>query len=164
MISKLERSLQLLSRWLNRIGMSGLFIMTMVTIVDVLGSKAFTRPLFGSDEILGASQVIAISSAFAFTQIVHGHTQVDFFSSMMGRAMKAFISVFVPFVSLLLFIVLSWNLYAYAESLRLAGEVTSSARIPLYPIVYYMAFCFTITCLVLFTEFLKAISESGRDA
>lgn len=164
MITETERYLRLFSGWLNKIAMAGVSMMAMVTIVDVIGSKVFTRPLFGSDEILGASQVVAISSAFAFTQIVHGHTEVDFFANKMGRTMESFINVFAPFAGLILVIILSWNLFTYGESLRLAGEVTSSARIPLYPIVYYMAICFTVTCLVLLIEFLKAFSNLRRTA
>jgi TRAP-type C4-dicarboxylate transport system permease small subunit len=162
MVAKFERYLQLFSGGLNRIGMAGLFLMAMVTIVDVIGSKIFSRPLFGSDEILGASQVIAISSAFAFTQILHGHTEVDFFANRMGRAMESFIRVFAPFAGLVLFIILSWNLYSYGASLRAAGEVTSSARLPLYPFVFYMAFCFTMTSFVLLTEFIHALLKTGR--
>lgn len=162
MMAEFERYLQRFSEWLNRIGMAGLFVMAIVTIVDVIGSKVFTRPLFGSDEILGASQVIAISSGFAFTQILHGHTEVDFFANRMGRAIESFIRVFAPFAGIVLFIVLSWNLYGYGASLRAAGEVTSSARLPLYPFVFYMAFCFTVTSFVLLTELIHALLKTGR--
>ncbi len=162
MIPKLEGYLRSFNEWLNRIGMFGMFIMAAVAIVDVVGSKVFTRPLFGADEILGASQVVAISSGFAFTQILRGHTEVDFFADKMGKSVEAFTKVFAPLAGVFLFVLLSWNLYSLGTSLRQAGEVTSSARLPLYPFVYYMAFCFAVMCFVLFMEFLSTIAKTGR--
>ena len=60
---------------------------------------------------------------------------------------------------LLLFIVMTWQLFVYGRDLKLYGEVSPTVRIPLYPFTYAAAVAFIPACLIALAQWLQTIIE-----
>lgn len=158
-LSEAEKGLELSTKWLMYVGIVPLFLMCLSTVVDVVGAKLFMRPIIGNLEIVATLQVLALSSAVAFLQIKGGHTRVDFLVERFGERAKVVNSVVVSFMSLVLWVLLTWTSFARGQTFQSAGQVTSNLRIPLFLPAYAMSFCFAIVSLVLLLQFLVSIGK-----
>jgi len=151
-----------LAKGLEFLGIAGVLIMMMVTVIDVIGAKVFLSPLRGSTEIVGFGQVIAISSTLAVGLFFGRHIAIELFVSWLpGRAQK-YIHIFISLLGLIFFILLAWQSFNYGMSLKKAGEISSSAYIPFYPFAYVLAFCAAAASLYYINELLHYFS--GRSA
>jgi len=159
LINPIYRQTRWLTRKLAYLGMASFFLMLAITTIDSIGAKLFSRPIPGGPEVVAVLQVLAIASAAGFLQVLGGHTKIDFFVDRLPARPRSLVAVFIQLLILLLFLGLCRESFLLGESLRQAGEVSSSARIPLYLPAYYMGFCFLVVNLALTAELLVLISE-----
>ena len=131
--------------------------MMSITCIDVIGSKLFLKPVFGSIDIVVLSQVVAISFANAFSLILGKHVQVEFFVPRLSRRAQAVTDSIVFLLGLILFILVIWRLCVYGYSLQTGGEVSATARIPMAPFAYGIALASVPVCMVFFLEFLNSL-------
>ncbi|MCP4261677.1 MAG: hypothetical protein GY774_29870, partial [Planctomycetes bacterium] len=69
--------LEKFNRWLSSffewIGFGAIFLMVVLTCVDVVGAKLFRAPVFGSLDVMMLAQLIAISFAVSMALILGRH-------------------------------------------------------------------------------------------
>jgi TRAP-type C4-dicarboxylate transport system permease small subunit len=157
MLRKLEEFNRSLSGWLEWIGLAGLLIMMFITCIDVIGAKAFLKPVFGAIDIVVLGQIVAISFAAAFSLLLGRHVQVEFFVPLLPRRVQTVTESIVSLFGLTLFILIIWRLCAYGYSLQTGGEVSATARIPMAPFAYGIALASLPVCMVFFLEFLNSL-------
>jgi TRAP-type C4-dicarboxylate transport system permease small subunit len=133
-LEKFEKFNRSLSSWFEWIGLFGLLVVMFITCIDVIGAKLFLRPIFGAIDIVVLSQLVAISFACAFALILGRHVRVEFFVARL----------------------------VYGYSLQTGGEVSATARIPLYPFAYGIALASIPVCLVFLLEFLKSLTRIAK--
>jgi TRAP-type C4-dicarboxylate transport system permease small subunit len=134
--------------------------MFLVNFIDVVGAKLFLFPLPGAPEIISFSQILAIAPAIAFTLLLGRHIRVEFIIGRFPKRIRAAISGFSSFLSLILFVLLVWQSYLYGVSLQKAGEIGSTSYIPFYPFAYVIALCSIPVCLAFLVEVLKSLIEA----
>jgi len=155
-LDRLEQFNRRLSAYMEAVALVGFLLMMVVTCVDVIGAKVFLHPLFGSIDIVELSQLVAISFAGASALILGNHVQVEFFMVMLPKRLRAMGDCVVHLLGFFLFALIVWQLYLYGHSLRVAGEVSSTIRIPLYGFAYGFALASVPVCLVLLTRMIKS--------
>ncbi len=101
--------------------------------------------------------MVITAFGIAYTQVQHGHFQVEFFVMRLPARLRAGVSVLVSAMGFALFALLCWQSVEYGVSLINSGEVSMTSRIPFYPFVFAIAFCCIPVCLVLLVEMLKSI-------
>lgn len=161
-LSKLERYNRLLSGWFEWMGFAGLLVVMLITCIDIIGSKVFLNPVFGAIDIVMLSQLVAISFAVAFSLLLGRHVRVEFFVARLPGRVQAVVDSIVFLLGLTLFILIIWRLCVYGYSLQTSGEVSATARIPLYPFAYGIALASVPVCLVFLLEFLKSLTRIGN--
>ena len=161
LIDILDRVSRALSRWLRWVAGAGLLIMLLLTVADVIGIKLFNKPVPGSIEMVGFMGVVTIAFALAYTEVLHGNIQVEFFVTRMPARWRAACSAFVLLLSMALFVLLAWQSYNYGRSLQVKGEVSMTQGIPFYPFVYAIAFCCIPLCMVLLVKFLQNVLKAA---
>jgi TRAP-type C4-dicarboxylate transport system permease small subunit len=157
MIERLERFTNVFSKWLNWVAGIGLVAMLGLIIADVVGIKLFNRPIPGAIEIVAFLGVVVTVFAIAYTYILRGHIQVEFFVMRLNTRVQAVIASLVSVLGIILFALLAWRSYAYGHVLQTTGEVSMTQRIPFYPFVYAMAFCCIPVCLVLLVSLIRSV-------
>ncbi|HSW58882.1 MAG TPA: TRAP transporter small permease [Dehalococcoidales bacterium] len=160
-IHRLEKYINKLSFWLNCIAGAGLIGMLLLVVADIIGIKLFRSPIPGAIETVAFLGVVVIGFAVAYTQVLHGHIRVDFIVMKFPPKFAAIIDVLMLIMGMSLFVILTWYSFEYAQVIRASGEVSMTQRIPFYPFVYGMAFCFGVTFLVLLVEFIKSLIRIG---
>jgi len=157
MVNRFERYVTALSDWLAWIGFAGLLLMMIITCADVIGSKLFLRPVFGAIDIVILSQQVAMAFAVSATLIYGRHVQVEFFMNFLPARVRALTDTIVYLLCFALFAVIIWRLIIYGYMLQTGAETSSTARIPLYPFAYGIAFACVPICLALILNVLKSI-------
>ena len=136
------------------VGLAGLLIMMLITCVDVIGAKIFKLPVPGALDIVMISQLLAVSFAIAASLILGRHVEVEFFVPLLPRTLQAIVDSLVCLMCCLLFIVISWRLFAHGYSMQTGHEVSPTLRLPLYIFAYAAAVSCIPVCLVYLHRFL----------
>jgi len=148
---------------LEWIGFVGLLLMLLFTIVDVIGSTLFHKPLRGSIEWVGYMQIIAIGGTVAIGLYADRHISIEFLVSKLPGLLKNVVLKFVSIVCFVFFIILCWESFTYGLSLQKAGEVSSTAHLPMYPFAYFIAAAAVIASLYYVGELLPARPLQSRE-
>jgi len=158
-LDKVAKFTHLLSGWLEWVGLAGLLLIMVITCVDVAGAKIFIWRVPGAIDIVMLSQLVAIGFAVAFTQILGKHVRVEFLVAKLPGCAQAVIGSIINLFLLALFILISWRVSVFGHSLQIAGEVSASASIPLYPFAYGVAFACIPVCLLFLLDFLSSLAK-----
>lgn len=148
--------------WIEWVGVIGILTMMVITCLDVMGSKLFLHPVFGSIDIVVLSQVVAVSFGAASALILGRHIQVEFFVVLLPEKAQAVVDVVVNALGLFLFVLIVWRLTLYGQYMQTGGEVSATARIPLYPFAYGIAFACTPVCVVFLLDLVKSLLRLGN--
>lgn len=157
MLEKFERFNRKISGWVEWIGFGALFLMVVLTCVDVLGAKLFRTPVFGALDIMMLAQLIAVSFAGANALILGRHIRVDFFMVLFPKRIQAVVDCLIQFLCLVMFVLIVWRLFLYGYSLQTGGEETATAGIPMFPFAYASASAIIPLCLLFLQQFISSI-------
>lgn len=147
--------------WIEWVGVIGILTMMVITCLDVMGSKLFLHPVFGSIDIVMLAQVVAVSFGAASALILGRHIQVEFFVVLLPEKAQAAVDVFVNILGLFLFVLIVWRLTLYGHYMQTGGEVSATARIPLYPFAYGIAIACIPVCVVFLLDLVKSVLRVG---
>lgn len=157
--NKLERFNDKVSSSFERVGLVAFLLMMLLTTIDVAGAKLFLKPVNGALDLMMILQMIAIGFALSTSYIGNRHVQVEFFVPLLPRMARRIIAIFIQTLMLLLFIIMTWQLFVYGHELQSYGEVSATVRIPLYPFTYATAAAFIPACLAALAKWLQTIIE-----
>jgi len=145
---------EILSRGLNVIGGLGLVFIVLITTSDVI-LRAFRRPILGTYEIVSFTGCVVILFALPLTSWLHAHIYVDFVVEKFSPGVQKAINVCTRCLVVFLFTLFAWNLVTYGMDLHRVGEVSTTLKIPYYPVVYAAGVCCFVQCLVLVCDIVK---------
>jgi TRAP-type C4-dicarboxylate transport system permease small subunit len=157
MLEKFDRLNRKISGVVEWVGFGALFLMVVLTCVDVIGTKMFLTPVPGSLDITMLAQLIAVSFAGAMVLILGRHVSVEFFMILFPKRFQVLVDAFINLICLFFFIIIVWRLFVHGYDLQTGGEVTMTAGIPMAPFTYAAAFAMIPFCLVFLQRFLSAI-------
>jgi len=153
---KFNRKFSMSIEW---VGLAALLLMMLITTIDIIGAKMFRVPIFGVLDAMMILQLVGMSFGVASALVLGRHVQVEFFVMMLPKRIQAAVDCIINLLGFVLFVLIVWRLGVYAHGLQIDGEVSSTARIPLYPFVYGAAFACTPVCLIYATTFVKAVPK-----
>ena len=157
MLEKFDRFNRKICGWVEWIGFGALFLIVVLTCVDVIGAKIFLLPVPGSLDITMLAQLIAVSFAGAMVLILGRHVSVEFFMVMLPKRFQVLVDAFINLICMFFFIIIVWRLFVHGYDLQTGGEVTMTAGIPMAPFTYAAALAMIPFCLVFLQRFLSAI-------
>ncbi len=160
-MSFLFRALEKFSGYLKFLGAVAITAMMLLTVVDVIG-RFFKYPIFGSVELVGFLATIIVAAALPYTYKVDGHVGVEILVRLLSQKTQLIIDIFTRTLSLILFSLVSWQMFLYADDIHKTGEVSMNLEFPIYYIVYLLAFglvIFSITILEVIIKNIKQLRE-----
>jgi TRAP-type C4-dicarboxylate transport system permease small subunit len=161
-IDKLEKLNETLIHKIEWIGFAALIMMMVITCLDVIGAKVFLNPIHGALDSVEIAQLVAISFA-AGAALIHGrHIEVEFFVVLLPKRVQAGIAFFIQLLGVALFAAIVWRLAQHAYYFQAGGEVSPTARIPLFPFTYGAALACIPVFIVLLLEAIKSFFRVVR--
>jgi TRAP-type C4-dicarboxylate transport system permease small subunit len=139
---------------LNHIGGVALTLMMFLTVCDVL-LRAFGHPIMGTYEIVSQSLAIVIGFGIPKLSADRGHVYMEFVTERLSKQNKAILHTFTRVICILLFILIAYNLIGVGREFRLSGEVTSTIRLPFFPLAYAVGVCCFLQVFVFTNDIIK---------
>jgi TRAP-type C4-dicarboxylate transport system permease small subunit len=152
--STLGKVLKIVTKILDMIGGAALTFMMLLTVADVL-MRAMGHPLVGTYEVVALSLALVIGFTIPKVSLDRGHIRVDLVIEKVSKRTRDLLNIFTRLVCLLLFLIITYNLFAVANELRASGEVSPTIQLPAYPVAYGVAVCCFIECLVFVLDIVK---------
>lgn len=141
-------------KFLNHIGGAALTFMMFLTVSDVL-LRAFGHPIMGTYEIVSQSLAVVIGFCIPKVSFDRGHVYMEFVLERLSKKSKAVLNTFTRIICILLFILIAYNLIGVGNEFRLSGEVTSTIRLPFFPLAYGVGICCFLQCFVFLYDIIK---------
>ena len=160
----ISEALNKFSDLLKLIGAVALTVMMMLTVVDVIG-RFFKSPIFGSVELVGFLATIVVAAALPYTYRMDGHVGVEILVRLLSEKTQIGIDIFTRTLTLILFILITWQMFLYAEDIYHTGEVSMNLEFPIYYIVYLLSFgllVFTVTILEAIVQDITKIRKMSK--
>jgi len=138
---------------LNHVGGVALTCMMFLTVSDVL-LRAFGHPIMGTYEIVSQSLAIVIGFGIPKVSADRGHVYMEFLMERLSKKNKAALYTFTRVICILLFILIAYNLIGVGNEFRLSGEVTSTIRLPFFPLAYAVGVCCFLQVFVFLNDII----------
>jgi TRAP-type C4-dicarboxylate transport system permease small subunit len=135
------------SKILSYIGGAALTFMMLLTVADVI-LRAGGRPILGTYEIVAFSLAIVIGFTIPQVSLDRGHVYMEIVLDKVSERAKAILNTFTRILCIILFAIVGYNLFLVANELVTSGEVSSTLKLPFYPIAYGVGVCCFIECFV----------------
>ena len=111
------------------IGALGLFVETIVILIDVIG-RAFGSPLFGSQDVITMTMVIVVFGGMALCDRVGGHIGVDIFERRYPAAMNRAIDVASALLGAVIFAGIAWAVWDSSKISQMLNLSTNLLELP----------------------------------
>ena len=132
--------------------------MMLFTVADTI-LRYFGKPILGSMELGSLASVIVIGFALPHTSWARAHVNVDFFLGGLSGRGRAVTNVGTRILSLGLFATAGGFLIKKALYMHKTGEVTMTLQIPFYPILFCLATCCFLQCLILLCQAIQIAGD-----
>ena len=145
-----------LSRFSNVIaGISLIFIM-LLTVADVI-LRYFQRPIMGTYELVSFLGAVVIGCSLPHTSWMRKHIFVDFLILKFSKRLRNIFNIATRCLVIFLLVWIGWNLIRYGMDLQKSGEVSTTLRLPFYPVTFGIGICCFAVCWVLFGDIMKIL-------
>ena len=152
-----QKNSLLLARRLDMIAAMAIFVMMSLTCVDVFLRYFFRKPIPGTYEIVALLGAVAVAFAMAHTSVEKGHVAVSLIVQLFPKRLQGIIESIISVFGIILFGLIAWQSVLYGVDCQRSGEVSMTLQLPFYPIIYGVALCAGIVCLVLMVDLANAI-------
>lgn len=144
----MKRLTDRLETTLGAVSAAVLFLMMLVTTVDVVGRYLFNKPLAGGFELTEMMLAGLIYCGLPLVSKRREHIVIDTFDGFMSRAVKRFFDVFADVVCFLTLSGIGWLIFRRAARVAEYGDTTSVLKLPLAPVAYLMGVMIVIAALI----------------
>jgi len=144
------------------IGGIAITAMMVLTVFDVVG-RFFKYPIFGSIEIIGFLAAITVAAALPYTHKVDGHVGVEILVRLLPRKAQIGIKIITQTLTLVLFGLISWQMFLYARELDKTGEVSMNLNFPIHYLVYLIACGLVVFSVTVIETIIENFMKLKRD-
>ena len=125
-----------------------LFLMMMITAVDVVGRYVFNKPLNGGFEVTEMLLAALIYCGLPLVSQRREHIVIDTFDPLMSARVKRGLDVIAEIVCSLTLGGIGYLIFRRAARVAEYGYTTSVLKWPLAPVAYLMGTMILIACLI----------------
>jgi TRAP-type C4-dicarboxylate transport system permease small subunit len=150
----LFRILQRVGKILNYIGGAALTFMMFLTVADVL-LRAGGHPILGTYELVSLTLAIVIGFTIPKVSLDRGHVYMEILLEKLSKRDKAIMNTFTRILGIVLFAIIGYNLMLISKEFHVSGEVSSTLKLPFFPISFFVGVCCFIECFVFMFDIAK---------
>ena len=127
---------------------SVLFLMMLITAVDVVGRYVFNKPLNGGFEVTEMMLAALIYCGLPLVSARREHIVIDTFDPLFSRQLKRGLDMVAEVVCAVALAGVGLLIFIRANRVAEYGDTTSVLKLPLAPVVYVMAVMITVAALI----------------
>jgi TRAP-type C4-dicarboxylate transport system permease small subunit len=130
-----------------------------LTFGDVV-LRYLRRPIPGTFELVSFLGVAVVAFALPRASLMKAHVYVDLLVDKLPAKWHKTFRIFTRLLVFIMFLIGAWYFVFMARNLIVTGTVTLTLRVPFYPVVFALAACCIVQCIVSISE---VINELGGD-
>jgi TRAP-type C4-dicarboxylate transport system permease small subunit len=138
-----------------------LFVLMLVTFVDVVGRYVFNHPLRGAFEGTELMLLVLIFAGLPLVSHADEHVTMDFVDHMLGKRALDVVIRFSHLACAATFLGLAWLIWLKAGKIAGYGDTTDVLRIAIAPFVYFMALMIALSGLIHLRKMVVPGEPSG---
>lgn len=138
-----------------------LFLLMVITFVDVIGRNLLNHPLVGASELTEILLACIIFLMLPQVALRQRHIVIDLVDSAIGRIGKIVFDIIAVMFSAAMFALIAWQLWILGDKAAGYGDATPSLGIPLAPVFHFVAILAGVN-VIAFLLTIPAII-AGRD-
>ena len=151
----IQRYTSPISRGINYVGGSLLFIMMLLVVVHVTGRYFLDRPVPGAVELIEFMMTFVVFLGFGYCAVNRGNVSVDLFVQGLPGRVQAVINVATCLLSIVVITLITWQGMVQAKSLFASGHVSGVLNLPHYPFMIVLVVGYSIFDVVLIGHFFE---------
>ncbi|HEX2964766.1 MAG TPA: TRAP transporter small permease [Syntrophorhabdaceae bacterium] len=140
---------------LNIVGGVALTFMMLLTVSDVI-MRAFGYPILGTYEVVSLLLAVVIGFTIPVVSLDKGHVFMEVLIEKLSGSGGALMATFTRILCIILFFIIGYNLFVVGNEFHASGEVSSTLKIPFFPMAYGVGICCFIECLVFMYDIVRA--------
>ncbi len=133
--SGLDKFITSLNNITHKVACVIVFLMMVLTSVDVIGRNFFNKPITGAYELTGLALALMVFFSLGIAQIKKDHIEIDFLTNFFPAKVQHALYALTSLIVFILLCVTTWQLFVYAQGLMVSGELTGDLGWKLYPFV-----------------------------
>ena len=163
-IDRLEKLNLTATKYINGVGVFFLFVMMMITVLDVTGRFLFNLPVTGSIEITGYLLLLTVFLGIPYASARGQHIRIDFISAKFTGRRALILESITLLVEIALFVLLVWQSISYSVLMHTMNRVTAVLRLAEAPFVLMVSFGSLMACIALTLKLMRniAVGVQGR--
>jgi TRAP-type C4-dicarboxylate transport system permease small subunit len=127
------------TRWVAFIGLIGLLIVSVVTMVDVLLRWLFSAPIEGYEDITRLLFAIIVASCFPAGLLQGRNITIRFLGKALGRRATQYLEALGAIATLFFFTVVTWRVAAFALDETVNNRFTQTLEITTGPSWWFVS-------------------------
>lgn len=155
----LERHSKSAARILALLGFLGLFVLALMTTLDVVLRWLFSSPIQGVNDVSAVVMAVVIASCIPANLAMKQNIRVDILGAVAGNKVHLILDLFASLVTLAFIILIAWQFIPYVISLREAGERTWVLGWPVWP---WWACASVLLCLSVLAQMVVTLADFRR--
>lgn len=116
-----------------------LFVMMLLTFVDVVGRYGFNAPLAGAKELTELLMMVLVFGAAPLVTWHREHITTALFDDAMSRPVRRVRDISVSLFGAAACATLAWRIWVQADMIAALDTTTPLVGVPLSPFAYFMA-------------------------
>ncbi|GAB6143281.1 TRAP transporter small permease [Desulfocicer niacini] len=145
------KMIQLISLFLNKLAGILLLGMMLLTCADVVGG-VFNYPVLGAEELTALMAAVLLGFALPSAHRDKANVGVELLYLKFPAPMKWINDCMITLVGGVLFALITWQCFSYANELRISHEVSMTLQFPTYILVFCISFAMFMLTLVMAME------------
>lgn len=141
------------SSTLNIFAGAALILMTALVCIDVV-LRIFSHSILGTYEIVGFLGVIVSAFALPQTTLDKKHVSVEILVSHFSISLRKTACIFADLMGICLFGFITYAGVVYGYDLQISHETSMTIQLPVFPILYGIAFASFVVMLVLLRDLI----------
>ena len=121
------------TRAIALIGLAGLLVLSLATVLDVFLRWLFNKPIVGLNDVYSMCAALIIASSFPLCIAQRGNITIRFLGKFLGPRISNLFESFGNLVTGIIFSVMTWQLWLYTNQLLEDGETTWILNWPVSP-------------------------------
>jgi TRAP-type transport system small permease protein len=142
------RSVGRLETALGGVSAAVLFLMMMVTTIDVAGRYVFSLPLPGGLEMTEMMLAALIYCGLPIVSLGRGHIVIDTLDPFFPRPFKRALDVLADSICFVTLAGIGWLIFRRALRVAEYGDTTAVLKLPLAPVAYLMGAMIAVAALI----------------
>jgi TRAP-type transport system small permease protein len=124
-----------------------LFLMMMLSTIDVIGRNFLDAPILGASELVELAMVIMVFLIYPRAAYRNAHVSVDLFDPFMNDIVRRLQSVVANLLGAFMFGLISWRLAIFGVHAAEFRDVTGTLQVPMSYVYWFMAIMSAVTAI-----------------